>query len=241
MGINNVPTVTRAQMIEIDRRMIAYYGISLLQMMENAGRNLALLSCDMLGGTLQNKRVAVLCGGGNNGGGGMTAARHISNWGGDVQVSLAVPQSALKGAAAHQIHILSAMGLSITDEYPVGDFDLIIDALIGYGLHGTPRGIFARWIDFTNNSEGPILSLDIPSGLDVDTCRASGACVRAHTTLTLALPKAGMLTKGAQEFLGRLFLGDISVPPALLREMGLEMQDFIFTSSIMEIPRNWFV
>ena len=82
MNKNNIPTVTRAQMMEVDRLMTEEYGITLLQMMENAGRDLAQLARDMVGADMQNKRIAVLCGGGNNGGGGMAAARHLANWGG---------------------------------------------------------------------------------------------------------------------------------------------------------------
>jgi NAD(P)H-hydrate epimerase len=235
MDLDNFPAVTRAQMMEVDRSMIEEYGITLLQMMENAGRDLALLSRQILGGTLQNKRVAVLCGGGNNGGGGMAAARHISNWGGDVYVSVALPLVSLKDAPVHQLDTLGAMEIPISEKFPSGNFDLIIDALVGYGLQGAPRGKFADWIDLANRSTIPILSLDIPSGLDADTGHPPGACIRAHTTLTLALPKIGMRREGAKDFVGILFLGDISVPPGLLQNMGLEVKGTIFTSYIMEL------
>ncbi len=75
-------------MVEVDRLMVEDYGITLLQMMENAGRSLAELTSELLGGVVKGKRIAVLCGGGNNGGGGMAAARHLVNRGADVQVAL---------------------------------------------------------------------------------------------------------------------------------------------------------
>ena len=230
MELNNIPTVTRAQMVEVDRLMIEEYGITLLQMMENAGRSLAELTSELLGGVVKGKRIAVLCGGGNNGGGGMAAARHLVNWGADVQVTLAVPAAKLKDAPAHQIRTLRAMGVHISDDFPSGNFDLIIDALIGYGLRGAPRGKIAQWIQKANRSAVPILSLDISSGLDADSGVPLGDCIHAEATLTLALPKVGMREDGASKYLGELYVGDISVPTRLLQEIGIEMMN-LFTSS----------
>jgi len=212
MELNNIPAVTRAQMVEVDRLMIEKYGITLLQMMENAGRNLAELTGELLDGVVKGKRIAVLCGGGNNGGGEMAAARHLANWGADVQVALAVPARKLKDAPAHQMHTLRAMGVHVSDDFPSGNFYLMIDALIGYGLRGAPRGKTARWIQKANRNDVPILSLDIPSGLGADTGSPPGDCIRADATLTLALPKVGMREDGASAYLGELYIGDISVP-----------------------------
>jgi NAD(P)H-hydrate epimerase len=235
MNKYKIPAISRAQMMEVDRLMIEEYGIALLQMMENAGRDLALLGQEMLGGDLRKKRIAVLCGGGNNGGGGMAATRHLSNWGAEVQVSLVVPHSMLKESVAHQLHTLRAMGVHISEEFPLGDFDLILDALIGYGLHGAPREKTAQWINQANQSSDPILALDIPSGLDADSGLALGACIKADTTLTLALPKVGMLIEEASEFVGKLYVGDIGVPPDLLKGMGVKAKDLFITSSIMKV------
>lgn len=233
MEMKNIPAVTRAQMVEVDRLMIEEYGVTLLQMMENAGRNLAGLTGEMLDGMVKGKRIAVLCGGGNNGGGGMAAARHLVNSGVDVQVALALPAEKLKDAPARQLRTLRAMRVNISDDFPTGNFDLIIDALIGYGLRGATRGKIAQWIQKANHSAVPILSLDIPSGLDADTGVPLGDCIRADATLTLALPKVGMREDGASKYLGELFIGDISVPIQLFREMGIEMaHSFTFSPII---------
>ena len=235
MEPNNIPAVTQAQMVEVDRLMIEEYGITLLQMMENVGRNIAELTSELLGGVVKSKRIAVLCGGGNNGGGGMAAARHLVNWGAIVQVALAVPTEKLKDAPAHQLHTLHKMGVPIINSYPTENMDLIIDALIGYGLRGTPRGKTARWIQKANRGTVPILSLDIPSGLDVDTGSPPGDCICADATLTLALPKVGMREDGASKYLGELYVGDISVPAQLLREMGIEMVDLFAFSQVVKV------
>ena len=235
MEPNNIPAVTQAQMVEVDRLMIEEYGITLLQMMENAGRNLAELTSELLGGLVRGKRIAVLCGGGNNGGGGMAAARHLVNWGADVQVALAVPIEKLKDASVHQLYTLRKMGVPIINSYPTDNIDLIIDALIGYGLRGAPRGEIAQWIQKANRGSVPILSLDIPSGLDADTGSPPGDCIRADATLTLALPKVGMREDGAFKYLGELYVGDISVPARLLQEMGIEVKDLFASSPIVKI------
>src|SRR3990172_4980158 len=86
--VTNVASVTTEQMVEVDRAMMEEYGISLVRMMENAGRNLAELARFKLGGRVEGKTVALLAGAGNNGGGGMVAARHLDNWGAQVIVFL---------------------------------------------------------------------------------------------------------------------------------------------------------
>src|SRR5215207_5208769 len=101
-----MPVLTTGQMIEVDRLMIEEWGITLIQMMENAGRHLAELARHQLGGTAKDSSVVVLCGTGNNGGGGMAAARHLNNWGAHVQVILVGQESRLKEIPAHQWRIL---------------------------------------------------------------------------------------------------------------------------------------
>jgi len=235
MELNNIPAVTHAQMVKVDRLMIEEYGITLMQMMENAGRSLAELTSELLGGVVKGKRITVLCGGGNNGGGGMAAARHLVNWGADVQIALAVPAEKLKDAPAHQVCTLRAMGVHVSDDFYSGNIDLIIDALIGYGLRGAPRGKVAQWIQEANRSAVPILSLDIPSGLDADTGSPLGDCILANATLTLALPKVGMCEDGASKYLGELYTGDISVPIRLFRKIGIEVGDLFTSSPIVKV------
>ena len=104
---HNLPVVTTDQMSEVDRLMIEEWGITLFQMMENAGRNFAELARRQLGGTVQGKRIAVLCGQGNNGGGGMTAARHLHNWGAQVEVILAGDENGLKLSAIYILQVLA--------------------------------------------------------------------------------------------------------------------------------------
>ncbi len=202
------------QMREVDRLMIEEYEITLLQMMENAGRNLADLAQIVLGGSVGGKRIIALCGKGNNGGGGMVAARHLHNRGARVSVRLAGEVDGLKSVPAHQWKALQKLGLPSTgDKWQPAD--LILDAMIGYGLQGQPRPPISEWIARANNSGTKILALDAPSGLDTTHGSVSKVCIKADATLTLAMPKVGLLATNAKTCVGELYLGDISVPPGL--------------------------
>jgi len=206
--------LTTDQMIEVDRLMIEEWGITLIQMMENAGRNFAELARHQLGGDVQNKRMVILCGTGNNGGGGMTAARHLHNWGANVQAILTGDVNRLKEIPARQWRILQKMGINYSSA-ELSSTELILDAMLGYGAKGNPRPPVADWIRIANESGLPILALDSPSGLDTTTGIPGSPCIQASATLTLALPKSGLLAPTAKPYVGDLYLADISVPPEL--------------------------
>lgn len=215
-----LPWLTTEQMRRVDELMIAHYGIALIQMMENAGHNLAEWTLRLIG---PRPRVIVLAGSGNNGGGGMAAARHLHNRGADVCV-LHVGNRPLKEVPARQWRILEALGLTATPaRMDLTAADCILDAMIGYGLRGSPRPEIAAWIRRANASGTPVLSLDAPSGLDTTSGQPADPCIRATATLTLALPKVGLRTATARPFVGQLWLADISVPPELYRQMGLHV------------------
>lgn len=220
---HNLPILTTSQMIEVDRLMTEEWGITLLQMMENAGRNFAELARRQLGGRVQSKRVAVLCGNGNNGGGGMAAARHLHNWGAQVEVILAGDENRLKDVPAQQWRILQRIGIT-RSAVDLSNADLILDAMLGYGANGDPRPPIVDWIRLANESGRPILSLDSPSGLDTTTGIPGSPCIHASATLTLALPKTGLLAPTSKPFVGDLYLADISVPPELYAAPSLGLQ-----------------
>lgn len=207
------------QMQEVDRIMIEDLRIDLIQMMENAGRNLALLARRRF----VPSRVLVLAGSGGNGGGGMVAARHLSNWGTAVSVVLGSGRDRLGPVPGHQLDALDRMGVDIAAE--PAEADLVIDALIGYSLRGDPHGRPAELIEWSGRQGSPILSLDTPSGLDVTTGMPGSPCVSAAATLTLAAPKTGLLQAAE---VGELYLADISVPPSVYEAFGLEMPADVF-------------
>lgn len=219
---SSIPAVTREQMREVDRLMIEEYGVQLIQMMENAGLQLARLVRHLLGSAVQNGRVLVLAGRGNNGGGGLVAARRLAAWGSAVSVVLTDDPETFEGVPAHQLGILRRMALPLTQwNGDIPEHDIIVDALIGYGLRGAPRAVASELIAAANESTAPVVSLDVPSGMDVDMDVAPETVVRATATLTLALSKGGLLRPEARPYVGALYLADISVPPALYERVGL--------------------
>lgn len=228
-----VPAVTADQMREVDRIAVEDFGLGILQMMENAGRNLALSVLDMLGreevppqavsghgGPGRRPEVAVLAGSGGNGGGGLCCARHLHNRGFRVSVLLSKDPENLRGAAADQLRILRAadvrpVALVEADEV-LRRSRIVVDALIGYSLRGAPRGRTAELIGRCNERGSRVLSLDLPSGLDATTGDAPGVTVQPDRTLTLALPKIGL-----RDVQGELYLADIGIPPEVYGALGL--------------------
>ena len=235
-----IPTVTVDQMREVDRLMIEDMGISLVQMMENAGRALATQARQMLGGDVRGQHIVVLAGRGGTGGGGMAAARRLFNWGADVAVILGQETEELQGVPAHQLAILRNIGVPVhypghagPDDTILGSSGLILDALIGYSLRGAPREPIASLIRTANAAGRPVLALDIPSGLDGDSGAASEPTIRAAATLTLALPKVGLVQPAAREWVGELYVADISVPEAVYQRLGLRIGPIFARSDIV--------
>jgi len=239
--IGEVLDLTTEQMVEVDRAMIEDYQISLIQMMENAGRNLAHLArVRFMDGDPRGKHAVVLAGRGGNGGGAMVCARRLSNWGASVEVRLATEPGRISGVPAHQLGILQRMRLSISTPEDAallsasGEADLVVDGLIGYSLSGAPRGPAAEMIRWANGQAAPILALDAPSGLDTATGEVFDPVVEATATLTLALPKQGL--RSGRAHVGELYLADIGVPPALYEQtLGLGVGPLFAVSDIVRL------
>ncbi len=221
-----IPFVDTAEMVEVDRAMIEDYHIELIQMMENAGRNLAHLArMRFLDGDPREKRVLVLAGGGGNGGGALVAARRLHNWGGNVTVALGQTPAAMTPMPAKQLDILQRMAVNgskapaavreLADLARESQFEIILDGLIGYSLRGAPVGLIGHLIRLANECEAPILSLDTPSGIDTTSGTIYAPVIKAAATMTLALPKEGLRANGVAQYVGELYLADISVPPGL--------------------------
>ncbi len=218
--------------------MVQEYHVDLLQMMESAGRSLAQLARSLLEGEIVDRPIVVLAGRGNNGGGGLAAARHLINWGAWVQVVCSYPVADYAGAPARQLAALQAMGAALAwaeDGWELPPCDLLIDAVIGCGLRGEPRGPARNLIQLANSSAAPILSLDTPSGVDSGSGSVFTPHVQAAATLTLALPKSGFRQIQAAAVCGTLYLADIGVPSALYEQMGLSIPLLFARDSIVRL------
>jgi NAD(P)H-hydrate epimerase len=239
-----IPTVSVDQMREVDRLMTEEFEIELLQMMENAGRALAEQTRRLVGGNVHNTRVVVLAGQGGNGGGGLTAARRLAIWGADVSIVLGASRSGFQGVPLHQLRILDRLGVRVREADQANSFDtelrsadVILDALIGYSLRGAPREPIASLIRAANESKTVVIALDIPSGLDGDSGEAHDPTIRAAVTVTLALPKTGLVKTAAQEWVGELFLADISVPELVYERLGIPIGPIFATADVVPVSR----
>jgi len=217
-----VPAVTAAAMREVDRVAVEEVCLPLLSMMENAGRNLAKASRAVVGG--QPRNAVVVAGGGGNGGGGLAGARHLENHGTDVTVVLDRPREELEGAPAQQVNALSATDATVVDGEDavqegieaVLDVDVVVDALVGYGLTDALDGTAGDLAQVIDQGARRALSLDVPSGFDATTGDAPGRAVHPDATLTLALPKTGL-----DAVPGDLLLGDIGIPAGVYERAGV--------------------
>jgi NAD(P)H-hydrate epimerase len=216
-----VSAVTAEQMREIDRMAMQEDGPNLFQMMENAGRTLAMHVMDMLGEKWKTSKILILAGTGGNGGGGICAARHLVNRGVDVKVALTSVEK-LKSVPAFQLAIYQKAGGDViqTNQLKEQTPKLIVDSLIGYSLKGAPAGGIREMMLWANQSDSLRLSLDIPSGVDATSGETIGEFFHAHRTLTLALPKTGLTSDKA----GELYLADIGIPGSIYKKAGIEYQ-----------------
>ena len=220
MSSRALPTLTSRQVAEVDALAQERFGIPVDWLMEAAGWQVARFC---------RGRSAVVCGVGNNAGDGLAAARHLHRWGRLSSVSC-VDAGRLRGPAAKERDALRKLGVKVLDELRLDGADVVIDALFGTGLSRSPEGRFAAWIDAINDSDLPVVAVDIPSGLDADTGLAYAPTVRAQTTVTLGLPKPGLLQNDGPRVAGETWLADIGVPFEAYAKVGVEVPRDLFSA-----------
>jgi NAD(P)H-hydrate epimerase len=220
-------------MREVDR-VAMELGLTLARMMENAGANLAWLASVMLGGEVTGRRITVLAGPGGNGGGGLVAARRLIGWGADVAVRLASDPTDLAAVPLEQLRLLEHLEAPVTvGASGLGVTDMFIDAILGYSQRGKPRGDAAALVAATADST--VLSLDVPTGLELESGIVREPAVRAAATLTLALPKESLRAETARRLVGDLYLADISIPATVYDHLGIGYRSPFSGSPIVQL------
>ena len=224
---------TAQQMRNIDDRAIRGLGIPGIALMERAGCEALDVLCRYYG-PIHGKRMVFLCGGGNNGGDGFVMARCASSRGARVEVLLLTSTDQVRGDAGINLEILRKMGRDIRvvqGEHAIeilrerlAGADLIVDALLGSGMSGEIRGLYREGIEAANSAEGRVVSVDNPSGVDMDTGAIMGIAVRADLTVTFGLPKRGHFLYPGKECCGSLEVVDIGFPPEVIEEEGIQLE-----------------
>ncbi len=241
-----VCSVTAPQMRDVQRLAQEEFGLDILMLTENAGRSAALLALAMTGGKGRGQRIVVLAGGGNKGAAGLAAMRHLANWGCRVEPVIAGVDEEVSFTARRQMHILRQSGIlqpsdleasEVTLEEQLAGADLVIDALVGYGLEGPPVGVAAAVTRLAIESRRPILALDVPTGVNATTGEVSTPAIRAITTLMLDLPKRGCLDPQARGMVGELFLADIGIPISVHHRLGINVGTLFADGPIVRLRR----
>ncbi|WHY19874.1 NAD(P)H-hydrate dehydratase [Paenibacillus sp. G2S3] len=180
--------------------------------------------------TLDNaaaERWFILVGKGNNGGDGLAAARYLRETGIAVTLVYAVPPESLSGEAALQRDAAAAMGLPAVvygrDRLDLAECSGILDALLGTGAAGAPRGAYAELIAAANSSGKVIVSADIPSGLNADTGETHEPCIHASVTVCLAFLKRGLLQYPGASAAGHVKVRAIGIPTSLATNIGVQV------------------
>lgn len=243
---SEIPSVTAAQMRAIQQSAQEDFGVDILQITENAGRAAAQLALAMLGGRGRDHRVLVLAGGGNKGSAGLCAVRHLVNWHCLVEPVFGEVEEEMSFAARRQLHVLRQSGIvepgdletmEMTLEDHLARADLVIDALVGYGLEGKVTGIVGAIIELAVASKKPILALDLPSGINATTGEPGSPAIRAATTLMLDLPKKGLLDATAKPYAGELYLADLGIPRTVHERMGIKTGYLFAEGPIVRVRR----
>lgn len=231
---------TGEQMRYLDHTAIHDRGIPSTVLMERAAQGLVQASREMLG-ELERQYIVIYCGAGNNGGDGVAAARLLLQAGAFVRCILVGQREKMSPDCREMERRLMEYGGKLEDFDDAGDAvdpilppDLFIDAIFGIGLHSPPRGRAADAIALMNCTDVPVLSADIPSGIETDTGRELGQAVIAQRTVTFTLPKPGNLVGAGGACSGRLVVHSIGIPADLIA--GLEGEHHLIDRTLV---REW--
>lgn len=222
---------TSKEMQNIDNRAKDEFGIPTLVLMENAAIGITRVVEEMFG-PIKGKSITIISGKGNNGGDGLAAARHLHNRGAKIKVFLLPEVNSVTGDAATNLDIALKMGIGV---YSKGMYDMsalrialnhshtIVDAIFGTGLSSPVKGEYRDVVELINNSNRPVIAVDIPTGINSDTGEVMGVAIRAAITVTFGIPKRGHLLHPGCEFTGRLHITDISIPEAAIKKESIHL------------------
>jgi NAD(P)H-hydrate epimerase len=208
---------------QIDAAAVRELNLPSLLLMENAARGV----CEVLESLHPCGRILILCGPGNNGGDGMAIARLLATSGIVSEVYLVRAGKVLTPDAESNLDFLRRCNIPICEAnaeslskavLQISTNDWIVDALLGTGISGTLREPFYEIVESINQSAARVLSVDVPTGLNSDTGKPCGICVRADVTVTFVAKKSGFRFEHASPFLGGVVIRQIGVPQKWLED-----------------------
>ncbi|WP_097900723.1 NAD(P)H-hydrate epimerase, partial [Streptomyces sp. b94] len=204
-------------------------------LMQRAAAGLAAACGDLLrrNGRVYGSRVLLLVGSGDNGGDALYAGARLARRGAGVRALLLAPDRAHPGGLA----ALRAAGGQVVDGPDgLGVLDLVVDGITGIGGRGGLRPDAAELLHTVTRDRTPVLSVDLPSGVEADTGEVHGDAVRADATVTFGTYKPGLLIDPAAEHAGALRLVDIGLGPELPEPPDLEALQYADVAALLPEP-----
>jgi len=217
--------LTAEEMRDCDHEAIENHSISGESLMDKASLGAAKIASKILA-SVRGKQIAVFCGKGNNGGDGFGISFYLNQSGAKVRVYLIGSPADVTGDAKIFFDKLKqtlpgSSGVEIfefeKEAYTIllNSFDLVVDAVFGTGLSGEPKDFAKKAIDMMAQTSSPVLSIDIPSGIDADRGAVYSSCPKATATATMGMVKRGLVMNEGKENSGKVFVVDIGMPPDL--------------------------
>ncbi|MEM2797993.1 MAG: NAD(P)H-hydrate epimerase, partial [Ignisphaera sp.] len=220
------------EMKRIDEDTAKICGIDHLLLMEDAGSAVFSAIVKEIGDVLY-KRFLVVAGTGNNGGDALVAGRRIYSAGGDVKVVVVGDVSRATELCRKNLELVKALGIEVVNVSTSEELDrlrklldwceYVVVGLIGIGLRGEVRGLYREVIEEINRWGKPVVSIDIPSGIDGNNGLVRGVAIKSWLTVTLGLPKYGNILYPGYSYCGKLYVSFLSYPRNLLEDIKTEL------------------
>ncbi len=199
-------TITSKEMGAVDLNC-EYYGLSRLQLMENAGKAIAE---EVL--KLNPSEVIVFAGTGNNGGDSFVASRFLIK---KVNVKIYLMGNVKTEIAKKNLELAKLSGVEVLNGVPDEvKADCVLDAMLGTGVKGELREPYSSAVDLINNCKAKIIAVDVPTGINPDTGEFKKA-VKADITVTFHKVKPGLIKPEVKDYVGKLIVKDIGIPPLI--------------------------
>ena len=239
-----IPVVTAKEMQSLDKRTIEGMGIPGLVLMENAAMGVVYVIEEILSGCVKGRIVRIYCGTGNNGGDGFAVARHLMNRGAKLEVLLVGAKDKLTPDAKANHDWFLEMGGKVTYIEKERELafsqpaDIAIDALLGTGLQCAAQGIVAKAIEAINKQECRVVAVDIPSGVEGSSGKVLGPAVKAEVTVTMGLPKVGLMVPPGRNFAGEVKIIDIGIPRKFIEDANIQFGCIECEDVLKMLPRR---
>jgi hydroxyethylthiazole kinase-like uncharacterized protein yjeF len=226
----SIPLLRAAELRVLESR----YTSVVPSLMERAGRAAAAYALRLVGAN--PAPILIFAGPGNNGGDAFVLARLVKQSGRMVRIVFPGSPEKLPSDARRAYEICRSTSADFLVEPPDGDYSLVVDGLFGIGLTRPIDGDYAAWIERINRFAGPVLALDVPSGLDADTGRVPGCAVHATHTLSFIAAKPGLYTLDGPDHCGEVAIDTLGLP--LPDSAGALLSPADFAEFLVPRPQN---